>query len=112
MVVAGALDPQQASSSSEELKAALLQQGMLHALAELAADCSARLAAAPKGDTLRYIIKTVQPPFYMLGIAVLEAGYAGGFDRTCICERDHSACMWDALVMSNAKPSVPFCQAY
>ena len=59
MVVSGALDPQQASASSEELKAALLQQGVLRALAELAADCAARLAAAPKGDTVRYISQDI-----------------------------------------------------
>ena len=52
-MLAGALDPQQASSASEELKAALLEQGMLRALAELAADFAARLAAAPKGETAR-----------------------------------------------------------
>ena len=52
LLFAGALDPQQASS--EELKAALLEQGVLRALAELAADFATRLFAAPKGDTARY----------------------------------------------------------
>lgn len=53
-MIAGALDPQQASSASEELKAALLEQGVLRTLAELSAEFAARLAAAPKGDTARF----------------------------------------------------------
>ena len=57
---AGALDPQQASSASEELKMALLQQGVMQALTALASDCAERVSAAPKGDAARYAILWIE----------------------------------------------------
>ena len=53
---AGALDPQYASAASEELKVALLKQGVLRTLAELAASCAERLSRAPKGEAARYAL--------------------------------------------------------
>ena len=49
----GALDPQHASAASEELKAALLKEGVLRTLAEVAAGCAERLARAPRGEAAR-----------------------------------------------------------
>ena len=49
----GALDPQHASAASEELKAALLKQGVLRTLAEVAFGCAERLVRAPRGEAAR-----------------------------------------------------------
>ncbi len=49
----GALDPQHASAASEELKAALLKQGVLRTLAEVASGFAERLARAPRGEAAR-----------------------------------------------------------
>ena len=72
LLFAGALDPQQASSASEELKAALLEQGVLRALAELAADFATACLLRLKG-TLQVQPINVHMPSCLLGIPVQRA---------------------------------------
>ena len=108
---AGALDPQQASSASEELKTALLQQGVMQALTELASDCAERVSAAPKGDAARYAIlwkeHMLKHPPHLQGMVDFPIHTSGAMHIICLMQPSSQASYCQSMITCRTICAVP-----